>query len=138
MSEGQPIVKEETMELNSLTLARIVPVTRLLTSAYRTGKVSLPMAGGASYVSFKNVKGMPSQGDGQGMSIFRLKAMDALVERLRGSNNELAENIPGPGNKADAASTVRILQKIHEAFASRPEPYKPAFYETGMLMEAYA
>ena len=125
------------MELNSLTLTRTIPVTQLLTSAYRTGKVSLPMAGGAAYVSFKNVKGVPSQDKG-GMSIFRLKAMDALVERLRGSNNELAENIPGPGNKADAATTMRTLQKIHEAFTARPEPYKPAFYETGMLMEAFA
>lgn len=126
------------MELSPLTLARTIPVTRLLTSAYRSGKVSLPMTGGSVYASFKNVKGVPSTEEGQGMSIFRLKAMDALIARLRGGDNELAENIPGPGNKADADSTVRALQRIHDFFAAKPEPYKTAHFETGMIVEAFA
>ncbi|TFG65305.1 MAG: hypothetical protein E4H36_00315 [Spirochaetales bacterium] len=108
------------MELNSLTLTRTIPVTQLLTSVYRTGKVTLPMTRGAAYASFKNVKGVPSQDDGNGFSIFRLKAMDALVERLRGSNNKLAENMPGPGNRSDASFMMNTLQKIHEAFTAKP------------------
>lgn len=60
---------------------RTVPVNRLMRARLSSAPVTLPLRANYSYARFRHLQGVPSGGEA-GFSLHRLRALDALVERL--------------------------------------------------------
>ncbi len=66
-----------------------IPFTDLVRAGVSSRPVSMPLAGSA-YTRLEYVAGVPASPGDQGYSLVRLKALDALIARIRGAQ-EAAE-----------------------------------------------
>lgn len=66
-----------------------IPFTDLVRAGVNSRPVSMPVAG-TGYARLEHVTGIPAPRGDQGFSLTRLKALDALIARIRGSREEVA------------------------------------------------
>ncbi len=93
-----------------------VPVNRLMRARLSSAPVTLPLRANYSYARLRHLQGVPGGGDG-GFSLHRLRALDALVERLavaRGgvSGSESSESEGGARLRAADLSPEQLDRLI--------------------------
>ncbi|TVR66244.1 MAG: hypothetical protein EA427_16480 [Spirochaetaceae bacterium] len=64
-----------------------IPFTDLVRAGVSTRPVSMPVAG-SGFARLENVMGIPAARGDQGYSLTRLKVLDALIARIKGSRDE--------------------------------------------------
>ncbi len=70
-----------------------VPITDIVSARVSQRPVSIPLSGSA-YTRLENVTGVPQSGDG-GYSLARIRAIDALIARIRGTAEAMSTDQTG-------------------------------------------
>lgn len=95
--------------------SQTVSMNNLIRAQYGSGKLSLPLEGGLSYIGFEHVQGVRSFGQTEGFSIYRLKLLDSMIERLQaGMADKLASK--------ELESVVETLTTNPEVTAEAVDP----------------
>lgn len=95
-----------------------IPFSDLVRAGVSSRPVSMPVAG-SGYARLEYVTGIPAARGDQGYSITRLKALDALIARIRGSQEEVAtpdlnSDPVEQQEKLMEALTLRIVEDIRQ------------------------
>lgn len=104
------------MKIEGISSLITVPVSNIVRAQVSEGAIVLPVnTSGLVYSNFKNVKGIPAP-NGTGYTINRLRALDSLIERLRGLGVDEAKLSPAlnagkGGNTENLETIVRSLQQ---------------------------
>lgn len=129
------------MEGIQLTLSKTLSLPNLVKAKYSSGRINVPVDPNQSlYARFKHVKGVPSGKNGQGVSILKLKTLDALIDRLA----KMKKNVEIPRNFASFSQgeVDNLLRKIQEEYRSTLTDYKLPYKnmdlkETGLLFSIF-
>lgn len=112
------------MKIEGISSLTTVPVSNLIRARVSEGAIALPVnSTSAVYSNFKHIKGIPAAVDGTGYSISRLRALDNLIDRLRGLGAEkTADYSPAPGGSEPpgiAELTASLRKELNEALSRR-------------------
>jgi len=89
------------------------------------------------YTSFKHVFGVPSMRDGDGISVFKLKILDNLIDRLVKLKDDKAQEADITRIKPEAVDALieQYKKELHRAVASQAVSYGRGFApETGIIL----
>ena len=86
------------------TVNRTVHLSNIIRAQYSTGRIALPLSGGA-YARLKHVQGIPAQTAGGGYSISKLRMIDILVERLVQLKGKSAAHLSGSEGSLEGAAS---------------------------------
>lgn len=65
----------------------------LLWAQHTEQRISLPVRGPMSFVRLKHVTGVPAGDDGRAYSVFRLRVLDTLIDRLSSARGERVQTV---------------------------------------------
>ena len=120
------------MQVESISSLVAVPLSNIVRAQVSEGSIALPVkSSDVVYANLKNIKGIPASFNGGGYSINRLRALDNMIERLRGLGVEKVET-PEPAELAASKTEnldkmVRALQEeLNETLNKRIIQYRGA------------
>lgn len=93
-----------------------ISLSNLLQPKFTGGRVNIPLRGGAGYVKFKHVSGVPSGNPKEGLSVFKLRMLDTLIDRLASMKSERPEKqaIGGMNEEALDALIEELETQLHQ------------------------
>lgn len=99
-----------------------ISFTDLIRAGLTSKPVSIPVAGTA-YARLQHVKGVPASHGDQGYSFMRLKTLDALISRIRGSDEEIVASDAGvdPVEEREQLIERMTLRIVEEMQQGRPD-----------------
>ncbi len=95
-----------------------VPISDLLKVRYASGRLTLPLSQ-PYFVRFEHVSGVPGAADGGGYSVFKLRILDTLIDRLTTLQGKALEGdaSPGPSGGALDARIADLEKQLHDRLA---------------------
>jgi hypothetical protein len=101
------------MDISSITLTRTIPVSQIVRAQNSTSRIALPVEKNQYlYAQLKHVYGMPSNSDGQGYTLSKLRALDNLLERLGRLGPQEKHTVPSLGEKISSAKVDSLIDKF--------------------------
>ncbi|TVR58702.1 MAG: hypothetical protein EA426_09485 [Spirochaetaceae bacterium] len=96
----------------------------LLRAQVSEQRISLPVRGPLSFVRMKHVTGVPAGEDGRAYSVFRLRVLDTLIDRLSTARGERLQT-PELDESTDLDALIeRYSRQLYEAVrAAETGPY---------------
>jgi len=105
------------MSIVQAALPGTVPYSNVIYAKHSNQKLSLPVQRQQYlYARFKHVVGVPAHGSGKGLSIFKLKLLDNIIERLSSMQSDKINkktDITGMDAKALDAMIEKYKSKLH-------------------------
>ena len=92
-------------------------VTQLLRAKYSSSPLSFPVARSQYiYANFKNISGVPVSGEGRGIPLSKLRAIDSMIERLKNKTIYTSSSQLADLNDNELSIVIsRMSEKIHNS-----------------------
>jgi hypothetical protein len=114
--------------IESARLPGTVPISDILRVRSAAGRVSLPL-NRPLFVRFEHVSGIPSQVSGEGYSVFKLRILDTLIDRLSTLKGKSPEGKKKSGMSPEVIDAVidSLKKELHNSIArAAATPFGPA------------
>ena len=121
---------------------RTIHPSSVVRARYAPGRIVLPVAGGV-FARFEHISAVPAPAGTPGYSVSRIRAINALIERL----DRLGESSPFTesgvvGGEAAQVAMARMAETIQDRIRHTPAPYAPGYelrdIEEGLVVSAEA
>jgi hypothetical protein len=114
--------------IETARLPGTVPISDILRIRSAAGRVSLPL-NQPIFVRFEHVSGVPSAVNGEGYSVFKLRILDTLIDRLSTLKGKYPEGEKKSGMEPEAVDALieGLKKELHNLVArAAATPFGPA------------